>query len=110
MTLEQVLADARERAQMLRIEGHPAQAASIERVCDDVAAAAEDYLNWLSESEARLRSNCSVAWLRTRFARWAESGLAEQRGRDRYYRAVIVPQRANLEAARAAGRRAAQAS
>jgi hypothetical protein len=34
-----------------------------------------------------------------------EAGNAELRGRKRYYRAMIIPRRPDLEAAREAGRR-----
>lgn len=106
MTLEQVIADAREEAAVLRRHHQAAIADAIGRLADAVQASALDYLNWLSESEARLRSGHDVPWLRARFAQWAEQGLAEWRGAKRYYRAVVIPQRPNLDAARAAGRRA----
>ena len=35
MTLEDTLADLRERVTMLRVEGHPVQAASVERAIGD---------------------------------------------------------------------------
>lgn len=109
MTLEQVLADARGEAAVLRSHGHKAQADSVEKVCEAVTAAAYEYLNWLSEAEARLRSGHSTEFLRARFARWLEQGLARWDGKRRQYRAVVIPQRANREAAREAGRRAGAA-
>ena len=39
---------------------------------------------------------------------WAGLGLAEFRGSKRYYRRLIVPRRANLEAARADAQRQAR--
>lgn len=108
MTLEQVLADAREEAAVLKRAGHPIQAAGLERLCDAVAGAAEDYLTWLSEGDARLMSGRSVEWLRGRFAGWLALGLARMNGKRREYRALIIPRRANLSAAREAGRRAAE--
>jgi hypothetical protein len=107
MTLEQVLADAREEAAILRRNGHVAQSATLDRFVSAVLAAAEDYLTWLSEPEARLRSGYSTEWLRGRFARLQSQGLAKMDGKRRMYRAVGIPQRPNLEAARMAGRRAA---
>lgn len=107
MTLEQVLADAREDAQALRRHGHKHDAELIEALADKVQAAAYEYLNWLTESEARLRSGHSVEFLRARFPTWLKLGLARWDGRKRQYRAVVVPQRANREAAREAGRRSA---
>lgn len=55
-TLEQVLADCRGEAAVLRANGHGAQAASMDAVCDRVREAMRDYLDWLSEDEARLMS------------------------------------------------------
>jgi len=104
--LEQVLADARERAAILKHEGHPVQARSIEDFADRVASAAEDYLRWLSEDDAALRSGRSASWLRSRFAEWERQGHARRDGRRRLYRQVVVPQRANPTAAREAGRAA----
>lgn len=106
MTLEQVLADAREEAAVLKRAGHPVQAAGLERLCDAVARSAEDYLTWLSEADARLQSGRSVEWLRGQFPRWMDQGLARTSGKKREYRALIVPRRANVSAAREAGRRA----
>jgi hypothetical protein len=108
-TLEQVLADYREEAAVLFRSGHPVQARGIERMCDAVAEAAEDYLTWLGEPDARLQSGRSVEWLRAQFPRWLDQGLARHNGRKREYRALIIPRRANLSAAREAGRRAGAA-
>ena len=107
MTLEQVLADGRDEAAVLRRNGHVAQAETLSRFIDAVLESAEDYLTWLSEGEARLRSGHSVEWLRGRFAGLQSQGLAKLEGKRRMYRAVGIPQRPNLEAARMAGRRAA---
>lgn len=105
--LEQVLADWRGDAQVLRRQRHDQEAEQIERFAVDVARAAEDYLRWLSEEEALLRSGRSRGWLRSRFPEWEREGHARRdRGR-RLYRMVVIPQRANTLAAREAGRRAA---
>lgn len=106
MTLEQVLADERGDAQVLRRNGHGRDADLAERICDKVAAAAEEYLRWLSEEDARLRSGWSVTRLRSHFGEWERQGHARRDGRRRLYRMLIVPQRANTLAARDAGRRA----
>ena len=110
MTLEQVLADFREEAAVLKRAGHPVQAAGIDRLCDAVAEATEDYRTWLSESDARLQSGRSVEWLRGQFPRWLDLGLARLSGKKREYRAMIVPRRANASAAREAGRKAGRAA
>ena len=104
-TLEEVLADERGAAQVLRANGHAHDAELIERVCDRVSAAAQDYLRWLSEPDARLRSGRSAAWLRARFPEWASEGHAELRRGVRYYPQCVIPQRADITAAREAGLR-----
>jgi hypothetical protein len=107
-SLEEVLADERGRAQVLRSAGHDREAENLDRLLDRVRTAAVDYLDWLTEPEARLRSGKSVEWLRARFAAWAAAGHArhdaQSRGK-RLYRQLIVPRRANESAAREAGRR-----
>lgn len=108
--LAQVLADGRERAAVLRAEGHPAQARSIEEFADRVQAAAEDYLTWLPEDQAALQSGHSVDWLRVRFAQWEAMGHAKRDGRQRKYRALIVPRRARTDLAYRAGQRAGEAA
>ena len=105
-TLEDVLADERGAAQVLRANGHAHDAELIERVCDRVSEAAEDYLRWLSEADARLRSGRSVAWLRSRFPEWERAGHAKMLRGARRYRALVIPERAHLSDAREAGRRA----
>ena len=110
MTLEQVLADYRGDAQVLRRRGHAHDAELIEMICDAVAAAAEDYLRWITEDEAMLRSARSRAWLRGQFAEWERQGLARRDGKRRLYRMIAVPLRANLTAAAAAGRAAARSA
>jgi hypothetical protein len=106
---EQVLADERESANVLRRCGHKHDAELIERLCDRFAASIHDYLNWLTEGEAKLRSGHSTEYLRARFPMWLEQGLARWDGKKRQYRAVCIPQRGNREAAREAGRRAGAA-
>lgn len=106
--LEDVLADARGDAQVLRRHGQHAMADAQERLADAVREAMEDYLTWMSEDDAILQSDRARAWFRSRFADWATMECAELRNGRRYYRAMIVPRRANRSAALEAGRRAAQ--
>ena len=108
-TLEQLLADWRGDAQVLRRRGHEGEAEQMERFADAVARAAEDYLRWLSEDEALLRSGRSRGWLRSQSPDWERAGHARRDGRKRWYRMLVIPQRANPLAARDAGRRAALA-
>lgn len=112
--LAQVLADARGEAAVLRRSGHQGQADSIERLCDRVTVAAEDYLRFIPEEDAVLRSGRSHTWFRSRFQEWEREGNARwehestrRRGRGRrMYRQLVVPHRANPTAAREAGRAA----
>jgi hypothetical protein len=102
--LEDVLTQAEGEARVLKRHGQKAHAESLERLCADVRSAAADYLAFISEPDARLRSGHSVEWLRSQFARWESEGNAEKRHGKRYYRACVVPQREHLSAARLAGR------
>lgn len=111
MTLEQVLADIRGEAAVLRANGHGAQASSMEAVADRVRDCMQSYLDWLTEDEAQLRSGRSATWLRAQFGRWLDIGMARWQGEGRrakrQYRRCIVPQRPNAQSAYEAGRRAA---
>jgi hypothetical protein len=71
-----------------------------------VSKAAHEYLTWLREDEAILRSARSRPWLRSQFPIWLEGGHARREGRARFYRMLIVPRRPNVSAARESGRRA----
>jgi len=108
-TLEQVLADWRGDAQVLRTRGHEHDARIIDDITGEVSGAAEEYLRFLSEGDARLRTSKSVEWLRIRFPVWMEQGHAKKIGNVRYYRMVVLPPRANVSAAREEGRRAGAA-
>lgn len=107
--LSDVVADWRGQAAVLRARGHGREANHIEELCTEVAASAVPFLNFLSEDEAVLRSGRSRTYFRVRFAEWQSEDLARLDGRRRRYRQCIVPRRANLDAARAAGREAAHA-
>jgi hypothetical protein len=112
MTLEQVLADAREEANVLRVHSHRAQAESIDKVCAAVATMMADYLTWLNEADAELYTGLKTPALRARFASLQQRGLAkwDHERRQRMYRRVALEHRGNNEAAREAGRRAAQST
>jgi len=103
------IARARTDAATLRRNGHVAQAKSIEDVVNDLAShpVVADLLAFISEGEAQLRSGMGIDALRRRFPQWAEDGLAELRGRRRFYCRLVVPRRkltsiAAAEAARSA--------
>src|SRR5574338_830094 len=95
-TIEQVLADARGELPVLRKHGQSALADAIERLCDEMAEAAEPFTRWLSETEAVLGSPHAAPWFRQRFRAWEKQGLARWSPRnkqERQYLSVIVPQR-----------------
>src|SRR5207247_7579639 len=105
--LEQLLAAWGGDAQVLRRRRHDSEAEQMERSAEAVTRAAEDYLRWLAEDEALLRSGRSRGWLRSQFPEWERAGHTRREGRKRWYRMLVVPQPANPLAARAAGRQAA---
>ncbi len=108
-TLEQILADARGAAQMLRFTGNTGQAEYLEGLCTRVAAATEEWLTWLSETDAAVRSGRTEDWLRGRFEALRRDGHARLVGRRiRQYRACAIPRRANVVAAANRGREAAR--
>lgn len=107
--LEQILADAREDAEVLKRTGHPEQALSIEQLCSQVENAAEDYIRKISIDDARLKSGLSLRQLRRRFKELADCGMAEVGPKgEMLFRACAVPQRAATATQRARGRSAAQ--
>ena len=106
-TLEDVMAAMRSDALILRRYGNAEAAEQLEQYSTRVEAASGDFMAWLSEGEARLRSGLSVAWLRKYFPEWEKIGLAKRVCRDRHYRALVIPPRVDIESAREAGRREA---
>lgn len=104
-SLSQAIADERGDAQVLRAKGFIREADLIDQVLDRVAAAAEEFTRWLSESEAQLQSGLAERTLRRRFREWHESGLARYSAKgEREYLQAIVPHRANVDLMRARGR------
>ena len=108
-TLEQVLADARGELPVLEKRNGSWSPKDIREFVDRVALAAEEWLLWLSEGDAAVRSGYSEAWLRGRFERLRRDGHARLNGRARQYRACAIPRRANIEGAANRGREAAKA-
>lgn len=106
--LETKLEVWRSDAAALRRSGFDDAAASLERTSNEVSVAACDFLEWLSESAAMLRSGHSQRWLRDRFRDWEQAGHARKRGGQRQYRTIIVPCRRAVVDAYEEGRRAAQ--
>ena len=54
--LEQVIADWRENAQVLRRTGHQHDGDLIDQLLDEVVSASEEFVTWLTEDAAMLRS------------------------------------------------------
>jgi hypothetical protein len=105
LPLERVLADFREEAAVLRRRGHSVQADTIESVCTAVGESAIDFVTWISEAEAMMRSGRGADYFKARRQLWAEDGLAEQRGRTWYYRRCVVERRKLASITRAEARR-----
>ena len=91
-------------AVLLAQYGHQGEAAIIGAVLRDVRSAAEDYLRFISESEAQLRG-AKLAFLRRNFPVWLEDGHARLVGGVREYRAIMLPRVTPNSIAREAGRR-----
>lgn len=106
---EDVLTDWREDAQVLRGRGHTRDAEALERCAEEIAASLAPFITWVSEPDAMLRSGRAVDFFRSRFGSWHSQGLAEMRGRTRYYRAAVIPLRAHPSVARLAGLRGERA-
>jgi hypothetical protein len=105
--LRDVLADEVGQAAVLEHNGHDHDGRLIRRICDRVSAAAHEYLNFMSEPEAMLRTGKSERQLRRLYAELEPRRHAKKIGAMRYYRECMLEPRANLSAAREAGRRAA---
>lgn len=106
MELEEVLQEAEAEALVLRQHGHHDQAKTIERLVQKVREAASEYLDWLSESNARLYTGRSERWLRSRFTALEQRRLARVHHHRRQYRRIALEHRGTADAAREAGERA----
>jgi hypothetical protein len=107
-SLEQVLADARGELPVLERRNGSWSPKDIREFVERVALAAEEWLTWLSEGDAAIRSGYSEVWLRGRFEQLRRDGHARLSGRARQYRACAIPRRANIASAAARGRDAAR--
>lgn len=107
--LEQVLADAREEAQVLRGNRAAFAVERVEQLLEDVAESAEEFITWLSEADAALRAGRSESWMRAQFPAMQRDGNARLQVKARQYRMCAVPRRANVNAVAARAREAARA-
>jgi hypothetical protein len=100
--LGQIVADAREEAKIIARMGNAQQAVYLNALLDSITEAAEDYLTWLSEEKAQIKSGLSYRTLRRRFRELHECELARYNAKgDREYRSVAIPSRPEVAAARA---------
>lgn len=106
--LTDVLADAKSDADRLHRLGFEREATMLHKFAQRVERASLPWLNFLSEMDAALFSGVRPRVLRRRFQEWESRGFAYRHGRSRFYCEAILPRRADLRAARAAGRAAAQ--
>jgi hypothetical protein len=111
--LETVIADGYEEAAVLRRNGLVAEADARVRMLKDIENATVDFRTFRTEDEAALRSGKSTAWFRARFPQWLAQNLARYnplKPRLREYRSIVIPMKANVEAAREEARQAALAT
>lgn len=107
--LQTVLDRWRADAAVLRRNGEARLAEALDRCAAEATTASEEWLTWLSEPQAELRSGHAAKWFRARREAWRREGHARECRRGRWeYRAAIVPTRANVAAAAEAGRSAAR--
>lgn len=105
--LAQVLADTRGEAAVLRANRAAFSVDRVEQLCERMAEAAGDYLRWLSESDAMIKSGLSRRTLRRRFRDFLECGLARYDAEgEREYRSCAIPPRASIGEQRERGRKA----
>ena len=108
LDLAQVIADWRGDGQVLRRHKQHTLADQLDKCAETVEASAKEWLTWLNEGEAMLRSERSRNWLRGQYAAWERDGHARTVGTHRQYRMTIVPRRHSLSRARLAGAEAAK--
>jgi hypothetical protein len=109
LDLETVLADFLAEADTLDRNGAPFSVDRARELVADVKKATEEFRTWLSEGDAAIRAGRSEDWIHARYEQLRREGNARTVGGRRQYRACFIPRRANIDAARAAGRQAAQA-
>ena len=91
--LETVLATWEADSARLARYGHDGEGAIIAALCADVRRCAEDWLIWLSERDAIVRSGLAERTLRRRFTQWKALDCARMAKGERRYRKAVIPQR-----------------
>lgn len=98
----------RRDADALQRNGEPDKAAMLRRCADECEASAHDWLTFIDEAAAMLRTGRSVEWMRQQFRVWQPLGHARQVGHGkRVYRLAVLPVRPGILEAAIAGRLAA---
>lgn len=106
MTLEDVLADAREEAATLTRYGH---VTALDSLLDKITGTLREYLTWHDEKGAALMSGKSAGYFHSRYEDWAARGLARSPRRGvRQYREVVIPKKASIGEVQADAERAAR--
>ena len=107
--LEQVLANWRGDAAVLRARKHDRDAELIETLCAEVALAAEEWLTFIDEGRAAIHSGRTEATIRAKYETLARRGHARTVNGRRQYRQCMIEQRAQIDQAAERGREAARA-
>lgn len=108
--LAHILAKRLDEAEVLERHGGAFSVQQIREFIAEIQTAGPEFITWLSEKEAMIRSGWSKPRLMTQFAQWEEQGYARknpERPKERQYLAVVVPVRQDAsdvedDAARAA--------
>lgn len=95
--LSQVLADWRGDAAVLRRRGDARAAELLEKCASEMAAVADEYTSWLTESQAGLRSGKRPGQVRRLALQYLHTPHVRPEGRAYLLRACIVPRRQHLE-------------
>ncbi len=102
-----ILADMASDADALERTGNLKQADYLRAAVARIRTAAEDYMTWLSEPDAILKSALSERTLRRRFRDMLDCGTARYGSkRQREYLSMCVPNRPDVQQQRARGRAA----
>lgn len=102
--LGEVVANWREDANVLRSRGYQIEAERLDAMAQEVYGVAEDFMTWLSEDMAYLKSGLSRRTLRRRFRELQDCGLARYNAKhEKEYRSCAIPPRPDAAAAKAAG-------
>lgn len=113
LELDQILADVLSEAAVLTRNDGKFTVARVEEMVRDIKLALREYLTFVSEAEAIVRSSHKEPWFRQRFPEWERQGHArwdEKHKSKRQYRLLIVPLAHDDDDVRSAARRAARAS